>query len=143
MKKRAGWPLLALYFAGEKGLTPAQLQKSIFLLQKAFPKADKLDYDFQPYNYGPFGVDVYRDTELLANYGLAEMHQKNGVDWNTYHITSSGQKKAAGLAKKIEVEIGKYLPKLIKWVQSISFQTLIGSIYKKYPEYKVNSIFKK
>ena len=142
MKKQTDWLLLVLCFAKEEGLTPAQLQKTVFLLQKAFPKADKLDYNFKPYNYGPFDVNVYNDVELLAIQGLVEIHKKNGHNWNTYHISANGKEIAKDSAESLDAKMAVYVKKLVEWVQSISFQTLIGSIYKKYPEYKKNSIFK-
>lgn len=141
MKNRQDWPLLVLSFAGDKGLTPAQLQKTIFLLQKAFPEARDLTYEFQPYNYGPFDARVYDDVEFLAAHGLAQIRQKDGYNWRTYHISPSGKSAAKELAKNLEESVEVYLRRLVSWVQSLSFQRLIGSIYKKYPEFKVNSIF--
>jgi len=139
---RSDWPLLALHFAGEKGLTPAQLQKTIFLLQKAFPKNEELNYNFQPYNYGPFDSSVYQDVESLADGGLTELKKRNGCNWNTYHISLLGEESCKKLIKKYNGSIFTYLKDLVHWVQSVSFQELISSIYKKYPEYKKNSIFR-
>lgn len=142
MKGRKQWPLLALFFAKQKGLTPAQLQKTAFLLQKAFPQAKDLSYDFQPYNYGPFDADVYHDVEFLADNGLTEIRSSNGHTWNTYHIAAKGNEIAEAAMKNMDKKVLTYLADLVTWIQSVSFQELIGSIYKKYPEFKANSIFK-
>lgn len=142
MEKRSDWVLIVLFLAGKKGLTPAQLQKTLFLLKKNILDVAKLDYDFQPYNYGPFDVEVYRDAEGLASNGLCKIYYENGHNWGSYHITSNGMVTAKEKIKEIKPNIKNYLEQVISWVQSISFQKLIGAIYNKYPEYKVNSIFK-
>lgn len=140
MKKRSNWVLLAMASAGEAGLTPARLQKTLFLLQKAFPKAENLSYDFQPYHYGPFDAQIYQDAELLASAGLGEIHTRNGK-WGTYHISKIGKAQAAVVQTEISSEIRTYLDSLVAWTQSLSFQELIASVYQRYPEYKTQSIF--
>ncbi|OHB18223.1 MAG: hypothetical protein A2544_01185 [Candidatus Zambryskibacteria bacterium RIFOXYD2_FULL_43_10] len=142
MKDRAKWILMALFVAGEEGLSPAQLQKAIFLLQKAFPNLETLSYNFQPYNYGPFDVGVYHDVEMLADNALVELRQRGGHNWSSYHISETGKKTSELLKNSLDSDAVLHLTKLVKLIQSVSFQTLIGSIYKKYPEYKKNSIFK-
>ena len=142
MKERRHWLLVVLYFARRKGLTPAQLQKTTFLLQKAFPKLGNLSYNFQPYNYGPFDVRVYQEAEDLAKLGLVKIRSKDGHSWSTYHISLAGKLQVQTFTPKIKNEVGAYISRLVPWVQSLSFQSLISSIYQKYPEYKVNSIFR-
>ena len=73
--QRKDWTLLAIALAGGLPLSPAQLQKAVFLFGEQMPK-DVLPedfYDFQPYNYGPFCRDVYTDAEELAAEGLVEI----------------------------------------------------------------------
>lgn len=142
MEERINWSLLILYMAGENGLTPVQLQKTIFLLQKAFPGLDNLDFNFRPYNYGPFDVGVYQDVEYLLYKGLGEVHKKNGSGVRTYYISRRGTAIAKKLNDLLDSNTNNYLLELVNWVQSLSFQDLVSSIYKKYPEYKENSIFK-
>jgi len=142
MENRENWILLALQVASKKGLTPAQLQKTLFLLQRAFPNAPSLNYSFQPYNYGPFDATIYQDAETLADILLVEIHHKKGYGWGTYHISDAGEPIAQEKMNELDETIRNYLTKLVLWVQSVSFQKLIGSIYKKYPQYAVNSIFR-
>jgi len=67
------WMLLFIANAGERGLSPVQLQKGLFLLQKARPRAvGENFYDFQPYNYGPFDRDIYVHADELLQEALRE-----------------------------------------------------------------------
>src|SRR5436190_18669612 len=70
------WTLLVISAADSRGLSPVQLQKSLFLLERRLSEeapAEKLGesfYEFVPYNYGPFDVKVYQDAEALEERGL-------------------------------------------------------------------------
>lgn len=140
LNEKEKWTLLALAKAKSKGLTPAQLQKTLFLLQKAYPKKLKDFYNFIPYNYGPFDIQVYVNAEKLAKDGLVGLSPiRNG--WSQYYITSLGKKVASKIEENSDQSIVEYLDKIVKWAQSLTFQQLISSVYKHYPEYKINSVF--
>lgn len=133
--------LFIIYKAESKGLTPAQLQKSLFLLEKAFPKKLTNFYKFEPYNYGPFDSAIYEDADLLTIKNYVKQIKVNDYDWSIYHITQKGKEKALEIEKKLPKDMSNYIYKLVRWIQNLTFQELISAIYKKYPEYKVNSVF--
>jgi uncharacterized protein len=130
--------LLVLNKAGKTGLTPARLQKSLFLLTKNFSSVFNF-YNFQPYNYGPFDRSVYLDADSLAEEGFVDKIDSYSTR-TLYRITSKGKEMASEIVVDPKIEL--YTTKMISWIQSLSFQQLISSIYKKYPEFKVNSIFR-
>lgn len=135
------WTLLALHLAGDKGLTPAQLQKVLFLAKQNYSTRLTNFYDFKPYNYGPFDKAIYKDAEELASAGLVQLVKQPNQSWSMYKISN----KPDGLevsSKNTDKDIENYLAKAIKWAQNISFEKLITSIYSAYPEYKVNSVFR-
>jgi uncharacterized protein YwgA len=134
------WMLLVLFYAGSVGLSPVKLQKSLFLLQKAFHQEIGNFYAFKPYNYGPFDARIYVNADELVTDGLVS---KVTMDhsWSTYVITKPGLVKAKTLLKVTDKKIIKYIKQLIRWMQPLSFEVLISSVYKKYPEYKKNSVF--
>jgi len=139
--KRSDWVLLAIVL-GKNALTPAQLQKSLFLLGKKFPELEKEDfYSFIAYNYGPFDVTIYSDAEILEKEGKIIRRFFPGRDWPEYSPTEEGR----DAAKEIKTEAGKnkvvFLEKAVAWTQSMSFHELIRAIYSHYPEYKKNSVF--
>lgn len=134
--------LIALKYAGERGLTPVQLQKSMFLLGQAY--SDKLAnyYNFEPYNYGPFDKTIYVDAKVLAEEGLVSIKEVEGHRWQNYFISAKGEHwLAVQEGVGVDTEVVSYLEKLVVWVKSLSFTQLVSAVYKKFPEYKVNSIF--
>jgi uncharacterized protein len=141
--ERRDWTLLVLDKAGPTGLSPIQLQKTLFLVGKNLGDEVGADYyEFVPYNYGPFDARVYQDAEYLMVHGFAQMVQMSGRRWSYYTITSLGHGVAYHM---IEAELSEradqYLTKVVAWVQSLSFSQLLTAIYKAYPEYKAKSVF--
>ena len=47
-----------------------RLMKGMFLFQEEGDAPPELDYDFQPYDYGPFTREVYDDLEELKSSGV-------------------------------------------------------------------------
>src|SRR3989442_2578847 len=67
---RADWTLLSIA-SSRRGLSPAQLQKSLYLLGEAFPNELGPDfYKFRSINAGHFSQQIYTDAEALAKQGL-------------------------------------------------------------------------
>jgi len=85
-----GWVLLALLAAKDHSLTPVQLQKSLFLLGKRRPHdIGKAFYHFRPYDYGPFDVAVYTDTDQLVEEGLVTVDRRMGRSLRRFELTVS------------------------------------------------------
>ena len=140
---RKDWTLLVISAAGGKSLTPAQLQKSLFLVGEGFPAAVKPDfYEFQPYDFGPFSAAIYHDADLLASEGHVARQQVPGKRWSEYMATREGLGEASELGKAVSPEVLDYIRKVVKWAQSVSFQQLIRTIYAMFPAYKVRSVFR-
>lgn len=140
--QKRDWTLLAIDAAGEGGLTPAQLQKALFLLSKAHSTTLDTFYNFTPYNYGPFDKAIYTDAASLAQEQLVDTEPVDGKQWSKYYATPTGHATAAATAATADDASLQYLKEVVNWVQGLSFQQLIASIYKRYPEYKVNSVFR-
>lgn len=117
------WLLLVLASAKKKGLTPVQLQKSLFLLGNEIPEAvGKRFYDFVPYNYGPFDKAIYSDAEWLEAEGLLTIQKKSTLP--VYFITAAGDKRARELARKANKKDLTYLQEVVDWCSSLSFAEL-------------------
>lgn len=137
------WTLLALASAGGKPLTPVQLQKALFLLGRELPKVTgKNYYRFVPHNFGPFDPTIYHDSEQLEDEGFVSVLYQAGRRWPVYSVTPRGLQRAHELEKSAPVTGVEYLRKAVKWARSLSFQQLVQAIYREYPEYRVNSIFR-
>jgi len=133
--------LLLIASAEKEGLTPVKLQKAVFILQKAFPKYFTNIYHFSPYNYGPFDIDIYHDADKLVREELVEKKMVS-TNFQRYVISLEGEETAPFVAKKLPKEVNDYIPRLMTWILPLTFEKLVSAIYKKYPEYKKNSVFK-
>ena len=139
---RKNWTLLALSAAHGKYLTPVQLQKSLFLLGKAFPEKMNNFYKFEPYNYGPFDAVIYEDAKILAQAGLVNINIPRGRRWCMYLCTSDGLIRAENAVENIPQEVWQFLEKIVDWIFPLSFSQIVSAVYAAYPEMKVNSVFK-
>jgi hypothetical protein len=140
---REEWVVLALDCAGNQALTPAQLQKSLFLLGKEIPESLGTQdfYNFSPYNYGPFCKQIYDDAESLAVRGITVILREPGVQYLQYALTAAGQETARKLRNQADPRAVAYLEQVVNWARKRSFSELVRSIYQKYPEFRQNSVF--
>ncbi len=139
---RQDWLLLVLA-STEEALTPVQLQKSLFLLEKTLPETllGEGYYDFVPYDYGPFDSSIYHDAEELAGQQLAAIVPSMTGRWQEYSIRPDGLNRAKEIQDELPENVQVYVHRLIEWVQTKSFSQLVRFIYENYPEYKANSVF--
>jgi len=135
--------LAALAPSGGKTMTPVQVQKLFFLLDRNL--SDKLGgpfFDFQPYDYGPFDSGVYQSLENLGLAGLVEVGTHPGRGWKTYRLSDVGRVNAEAAFNAVDKRWQEYMLKLFEFVTSLSFAELVSAIYKAYPEMKANSVFR-
>ncbi len=134
--------LLVVSAAGNDGLTPVQLQKSVFLVGKSGLSGLPTEfYSFTPYNYGPFNANIYRDAEHLAAEGLLAQVQAVGRTWPMFSITPAGRNRAEKLYSRVQDILQEHIKNIVEWVKAQSFTHLLRTIYAKYPEFKENSVF--
>ncbi|MFZ0410447.1 MAG: hypothetical protein WAL51_02925 [Candidatus Acidiferrales bacterium] len=140
---RHSWLLLTLFDAGPRGLAPAQLQKILFLLAQEIPEllGTQDFYDFIPYNYGPFSKQIYRDAESLAQRGMVNIYWPPGSSYPMYELTPNGFEQARVHERYADRRARQYLRSVVRWAQPLRFSELVSSIYKKYPSFRVNSVF--
>jgi hypothetical protein len=145
MPDRRDWPLIALACAADGVLTPLEMQKTLFLIKMEANSLikDYLFYSFVPYNYGPFDSTIYRDIAYLEANGDLVSERADNARWSYYTITKRGMQRAAIIAGPIDQSLIDYMMEVVDWVKSMAFPDLLRAIYKKYPEYAVNSVFNK
>lgn len=136
------WTLLAISSAKGRPLSPVQLQKTLFLLEKNWSGDLGEYYSFRPYNYGPFDASIYRDAEALAEMGLIAINRLPGRAWSEYAVTPAGLKFAEELQKQAPKSAVDFLERVVDWVLKLKFEELIKVIYKHYPEFRINSVFR-
>lgn len=139
--ERARWLLLALNAAGVRGLTPVRLQKSLFVFGRRAKIPLGTFYDFEPYHYGPFDVQVYRDAEALADLDLIAIGSANS-SLRTFRLTSGGRKQAEEIAQRLPSSAVEFLRAVVDWTQRLSFSSLVRAVYEAFPEMSANSVFR-
>lgn len=141
--ERRMWALLAIDAGGDPGLSPVQLQKTLFLLgENCRDDVGDVYYEFVPYDYGPLSMAVYGEAKELASEGLIAIRSAPGRRWSNYHITPEGRSIAETVRAKVDQVAAQYLQVIVDWAKKLTFAELLTAIYKQYPEYKVNSIFR-
>lgn len=139
---RSDMVLAALAAAGEgRSFSPVQVQKLFFLLDR---EASHLvagpHFHFQPYDYGPFDREVYAELDALKLRGLVDT--AGDSNYRRYTLTQPGFEAGRQELAAWSQEASDYAAQVTQWVQKLSFQQLVSSIYAKYPDMKVNSVFR-
>ncbi len=139
---RKDWLLLVIAAAEGDLLSPVQLQKSMFLLGKEQKSAvGKGFYNFIPYAYGPFCVDLYHDAEDLERQGLVSIHLNLSGRWREYRATPAGVERAREIGECTNKQVVDYVSRTVNWIKGMSFHQLVKEIYDKYPAYRKHSVF--
>lgn len=130
--------------ANGQTFTPAQIQKAVFLVTRNFPTlvTRGANYNFTPYDYGPFDQGVYADAEMMAFTGEAAITPSPLGRWNIYAASDRGVERGHEILARMDVRTRGYIIEVARWVRSLSFQELIRAIYDRYPEMRENSIFR-
>jgi len=139
---RRDFTLAALSGAKGQTLTPVQLQKLLFLLDRNITQhVGPSGFDFQPYHYGPFDQKVYATLDGLEREGLAQILETGSASRRIYALTEAGQRAGEQIAARFGARVSEYIDAVCNFVLTQSFASLVSSVYKAYPEMKVNSVF--
>jgi DNA-binding PadR family transcriptional regulator len=142
MENRQQWLLMFLASPGGQYYTDQiRIMKGMFLLSQEGPGELQGLYRFTPYHYGPFNTSVYHDLDALEVAGLVRHDLVEGGNRRRYDLTDKGRHAVSGIAGlgKREVEAIRAVK---RHVTSLSFLDLLKDVYRKYPDYAVNSVAK-
>lgn len=118
---------------------PVQVQKLFFLIDKEIPElVGGEHFNFRAYDYGPFDSAVYSEIESMAKVGLAAIAPGY---YRSYSLTPAGYEQGVLVLDGLAAQARDFLSRSAKWVRSLSFNQLVGAIYKAYPEMRENSVF--
>ena len=171
--------LLMLLYAeeGEKGRTPVRgitrLDKLMFLLSRLdeFGALFKDDYDFIPYNFGPFATELLDDIEALKSEGLIQVKEESPnsasqtrdaetsdeetgefpedeVSWDLYkHETYSLSELGLRIARKIfddaTADQRSAVERVKQHFNGKSLTGLLRYVYRTYPKYASESVIRR
>ena len=137
--------LLFLRGAKEQELDPVRIMKGMFLFAMRAP-VDQVPaearYEFVPYNYGPCAFEIYTDLDNLARDGLLSANRIPGQSWKHYILTNKGSELAEHVSSQTDPRIPNYLNKVRDYVTKQPFSDLLKAVYRLYPDYAKNSVFK-
>ena len=125
--------LLAIIAAADgKELSRVHLQKVAFLVSEEFKGRLPSDfYTFDKYDYGPFCIDIYNDTEMLHYWGRIRI--KPSDEGSEERYTASKDVSFDGL--QLDEDIKRYIKNTVDWVADMTFGQLVRAVYKLYPEF--------
>jgi len=121
---RGDWTLVSIA-SSRRGLTPVQLQKSLYLLGQAFPAELGPDfYKFRSINAGHFSQEIYADAEYLAKQGLVLIEVSEQEGWQHYSATTAGIIRARVLEEKLSPLVLQRLRRVVEWARNRSIDQL-------------------
>jgi uncharacterized protein YwgA len=131
------WLLLyvAIPVPGQVGLRPVepiQIMKGMFLFVMETGEAV---YRFEPYLYGPFSSELYRDLDRLIAEGLVRAEPVPGQTWSVYTSTEMGRNRAHEILARAPRSLVAQLERIKQYVTAVSFSELLRDIYRKYPRF--------
>ena len=137
--------LLLFFLESEKRVDPIRIMKGLFIFTMEAPPrwmSPEERYKFVPYSYGPYSREVDRDLNALSLRGYIQTSSDAGRSWSYYSLTPAGKEIAAQVSQEFPPAAVSYLKQVREFVLGLSFRQLLDTVYKKYPTYAVNSVFK-
>lgn len=142
---------MALLDACEGGQVEGRtrLQKLVFLMEQELNEStaslDSSDYNFIPYDYGPFSKGLYDDLDSLEEDGLIEVEEEPMTDGKVkyvYRLTDGGQKWVQNQLADSSANTTHSLASIIaSEYNDMLLSDLIDEVYAEYPEYAENSVW--
>ena len=140
------WLLLLLALRdASRPLDPVRLQKGLFLLGEEGGLRRSEAYRFEPYDYGPFSAEIYRDLQALLDAGYAKELPVPGYGWKRYAISAGGIEQAEGLLARLDPQqrgVLRRLAAIKAELLALKFSGLLRRVYSSHPDYAVNSVFR-
>jgi uncharacterized protein YwgA len=144
--RRSDWLILLLAAAPGGPLDPVRVQKGMFLLAMEAPLDEGERYDFEPYAYGPMSRELYRDVRRLSHERRLEEIPIEGATWHLLQLTPAGEARAERSRQHAARNRPGALARLAtirEQISDLNFSELLERGYDRYPEYAVNSVFRR
>lgn len=143
MTARQDW--LLLFIVGTKHydswVDRIRLMKGMFLFQEEGDAPPEVDYNFHPFDYGPFTREVYDDLEELSREGLII----EARDGKSYRATAAGCSRINDLVThplELDPPAVEHLQSLRVELGDLGFRQLLKRVYEAHPESAARSVAK-
>jgi hypothetical protein len=119
---RVGWLLLAIAVSGRSGLSPLQLQRSLFLVaQKRGEQVGPGFYEFEANGSGPSSADLYGDLDALVSSDHLLKEWVPDSSCSAFHLSASGSARAEAFRRKAKRDALSGLEDAVAWVKEQSY----------------------
>lgn len=99
-------------------------------------------FEFEPYDYGPFDKSVYAELNALQALGFVSItYVSASAGGRRYSATDAGRILGDGALQSLPLETRQFINDVANWVRKLTFAQLVGSIYKAFPHMREKSIF--
>lgn len=136
---KSKWILVILR---RKSLDRIHIMKVLFLIWYRSREEIKDYFQFEPYLYGPYSLEVYSELRNLQEHGFIIQPPSPIQQWTNYYLTIQGSIEAEKSLKKFNSDTITLIDKTVGEISNLGFFELLQKIYKEAPEYAVNSILK-
>ena len=138
---RRDW-LLFLFDGADLPLDRVRIQKAMFLFAERSKAPAEQKYSFEPYNYGPFSFEIYPDLDWLSEQGHLAQAPVPWMSSPVYSLTAKGREAAKQVRRLADGHRLSLLQSIRAFVLAHSFDSLLKEIYRLYPGFAKNSVFK-
>ena len=124
---RRGWLLLVLSMSGKGGLSPLQLQRSLFLVaQKREEQVGAGFYEFEEGNgSAPTSPTLYEDIDALGAAAHVEKEWRPDLSASMFRLSDTGWAWSEDLRRKVRKDALSGLEDAVAWVKEQSYLELI------------------
>lgn len=135
--------LAALSAGTTDSFAPVQVQKMFFLLDESISgEIGGRQFEFEPYDYGPFDKNVYAELNALQAAGFVQLsYVSASAGGRRYSVTDVGRVFGQRALQSLSPNAQEFIVDVANWVRKLSFAQLVGSIYKAFPHMREKSIF--
>lgn len=135
--------LAALSAGATESFAPVQVQKMFFLIDENLSvELGGKQFEFEPYDYGPFDKNVYAELNALQAMGLVDLtYVSPTAGGRRYSATVAGRAVGIRTLESLSPGAQKFIVDVADWVRKLTFAQLVGSIYKAFPHMREKSIF--
>lgn len=134
--------LLAFLAASPGPTDPIRIMKGLFLVSRAVAEGKLPDtdaFEYSPMDFGPCSPQVYQTLDAGVKQGFVRAEPVVGETWKRYSITPAGSAELARTKAAAQPSFA-FLAKVRKWCDAQSFTSLLGTIYRAYPDFAINSV---
>jgi len=143
---------LALMYADDEGTIEGRtrLQKLVFLLEQELEELpetpiDGQNYNFIPYDYGPFSKALYDDIDWMSEEGWvndSEEEMEDGQVKYDYEITEQGKEF---VESQLSTEEGQLISEIARDIEAeyndVLLSNLIEQVYSEFPDFAEKSVW--